>query len=86
VEVVSSLDPQNSPPLFITPVMDDPGLPAAYRGQDFTWRVQPQWEIVRSTDWISWFVFRKLPMESETVILWARDDLFPDARSSSEQP
>ena len=84
VKVVSALDPQTSPPLFITPVMDNPGLPAAYRGQDFTWRAQPQWEILQSTDWISWLVFRKLPVESETVILWARDDLFPDARSSGQ--
>ncbi len=84
VKVVSALDPQTSPPLFITPVMDNPGLPAAYRGQDFTWRAQPQWEITQSTDWISWLVFRKLPAESETIILWARDDLFPDARSSGQ--
>jgi hypothetical protein len=84
VKVVSALDPQTSPPLFITPVMDNPGLPAAYRGQDFTWRAQPQWEIAQSTDWISWLVFRKLPAESETIILWARDDLFPDARSSGQ--
>ena len=84
VGVVSSLDPQTSPPLFITPVMDNPGLPAAYRGQDFTWRSQPQWEIAQTTDWISWLVFRKLPAENETIILWARDDLFPDARTSGQ--
>ncbi|MBK9005960.1 MAG: hypothetical protein IPM31_03100 [Anaerolineae bacterium] len=84
VKVVSALDPQTSPPLFITPVMDNPGLPAAYRGQDFTWRAQPQWKIARSIDWLSWIVFRTLPAESETIILWARDDLFPDARSSGQ--
>ncbi|HQX15977.1 MAG TPA: hypothetical protein PLA27_06105 [Anaerolineales bacterium] len=84
VKVVSVLDPQSSPPLFITPVLDDPGLPAAYRGQDFTWRAQPQWEIAQTADWISWLVFRKLPAENETIILWARDDLFPDARTSGQ--
>ncbi len=84
VEVVSTLDPQTAPPIFLTPVMDDPGLPSAYRGQDFTWRIQPQWEFVQSADWISWFVFRNLPRETETVILWARDDLFPDARQGGQ--
>ncbi len=84
VEVASALDPQIAPPIVVTPVMDDLGLPSAYRGQDFTWRVQPQWEIVQNTDWIKWFVFRQLPMESETIILWARDDLFPDARPSGQ--
>ena len=82
VEVVSSLDPQIAPPIVITQVMDDLGLPSAYRGQDFTWRQTPQWEIIQSADWIKWFVFRQLPMENETIILWARNDLFPDARDS----
>jgi hypothetical protein len=83
VEVVSALDPQVAPPILITPVMESPGLPSAYRGQDFTWRQRPQWSIVQGTDWLKWFVFRQLPMESETVILWARDDLFPDAREGA---
>jgi hypothetical protein len=55
-------------------------LPAAYRGQDFTWRQTPQWAVTQNYDWINWLVFRKLPLENETIILWARDDLFPDAR------
>lgn len=80
LDVVSTLDPQIAPPLLITPIMNDPGLPSAYRGQDFIWRQRPQWEILQSTDWLKWIVFRQLPMESETIILWARDDLFPDAR------
>jgi hypothetical protein len=80
LEIVSTLDPQAAPPLLITPIMDDPGLPSAYRGQDFTWRQRPQWEILQGADWLKWIVYRQLPMDNETVILWARDDLFPDAR------
>lgn len=80
VEAVSALDPQVAPPLLITPILDDPGLPSAYRGQDFTWRQRPQWEILQGADWLKWIVYRQLPVENETVILWARDDLFPDAR------
>jgi hypothetical protein len=63
--------------------MEGPGLPSAYRGQDFTWRQRPQWEILQGGDWLKWFVFRQLPLENETVILWARDDLFPDAREGA---
>ncbi|MCC6298985.1 MAG: hypothetical protein IT314_06780 [Anaerolineales bacterium] len=84
VETVSVLDPQLAPPLLVTPLMDDPGLPSAYRGQDFIWRVQPQWANLQSPDWLKWFVFRDLPMENETIILWARDDLFPDAREDAQ--
>jgi hypothetical protein len=66
--------------------MEDLGLPSAYRGQDFAWRQTPLWQDIQNLDWISWLVFRKLPKEEETVILWARDDLFPDARETSQQP
>ena len=84
--VASTLDPQQAPPVVITPQMSDLGLPAAYRGQDFTWRQTPQWAVTQSYDWVNWLVFRKLPLENETLILWARDDLFPDARGSGSQP
>lgn len=84
VETVSVLDPQLAPPVVVTPLMDDLGLPSAYRGQDFTWRQQPQWANLQPPDWLKWFVFRELPMENETIILWARDDLFPDARQGAQ--
>ena len=82
VSMASTLDPQLAPPIVITPQMSDLGLPAAYRGQDFTWRQTPQWAVTQNYDWINWLVFRKLPLENETIILWARDDLFPDARAT----
>ncbi len=86
VEMVSTLDPQVAPPIVITPVMGDLGLPAAYRGQDFIWRQTPRWEEIQNPDWIRWLVFRQLPQEDETIVLWVRDDLFPDAREASQQP
>jgi hypothetical protein len=85
VDIVDTLNPQVAPPIVITPVMKDLGLPSAYRGQDFIWRQTPQWQDIKAPDWIRWLVFRQLPRESETVILWARDDLFPDARPNSKQ-
>lgn len=83
VEVIDTLDPQVAPSIVITPIMNDLALPAAYRGQDFTWRQTPQWDTAQNPDWLKWFVFRQLPMSNETIILWARDDLFPDARGSN---
>ena len=84
VEIVDEFNPQLAPPIVITPVMDDPGLPSAYRGQDFTWRQKPLWDSVKLPDWIRWLVFRQLPRDNETIILWVRDDLFPDARKASQ--
>jgi len=82
VTIVSTLDPQVAPPIVVTALMNDLALPSAYRGQDFMWRQTPQWEKAQSSDWLKWFVFRQLPVESEAIILWARDDLFPDARET----
>lgn len=86
VDVVSELNPQVAPPIVITPLMNDLGLPSAYRGQDFTWRQRPLWEGIKTPDWIRWLVFRQLPRDNEMIILWVRDDLFPDARETSQQP
>ena len=86
VEVVSTLDPQIAPPLVITPLMEDLGLPSAYRGQDFIWRQPVLWEGIRGPDWLRWLVYRQLPRENETIILWVRDDLFPDAHETNTTP
>ena len=86
VEVATTLDPLVAPPLVVTPLMDDLGLPSAYRGQDFTWRQGASWATLLPTDQLTWFVFHKVPLENETIILWARDDLFPDTRESTNTP
>lgn len=80
VEVVSELNPQVAPPIVITPIMNDLGLPSAYRGQDFIWRERPLWDQATASSWIRWLVFRQVPRDNETIILWVRNDLFPDAR------
>jgi hypothetical protein len=84
VQVVSVLDPLNAPPIIITPLMTELGLPSAYRGQDFTWRQPLVWDNVQAPDWVGWLVYRQLPRDTETIILWARDDMFPDARENTQ--
>ena len=84
VTVVSVLDPLDAPPIVITPLMGELELSSAYRGQDFTWRQPPSWNNIQAPDWIRWLVYRQLPRETETIILWVRDDLFPDARENTQ--
>ena len=87
VNFVSELSPQMAPPpIIVTPLMDDLGLTSAYRGQDFIWRQQPLWDTITIPDWIRWLVFRQLPRDNETILLWVRNDLFPDARETTQQP
>ncbi len=56
-------------------------LATSYRGQDFIWRVYPLWQEGFLFDWVKWITFRKIPQRSERVILWVRNDLFPDSSS-----
>ena len=76
-QVVTVLDPTASPALVVTPPMQDLQLAAAYRGQDFNWRQTPSWDVF-STYRMRWLTLRDLPQSSESLVLWARDDLFID--------
>jgi hypothetical protein len=78
VQVVDVLDPNTSPYFVVTPFQMDPVLVAAYRGQDFSWRLTPMWNTTLPADWIRWVTLREMPQDGETIILWARDDLFLD--------
>jgi hypothetical protein len=82
---VDALDPQSAPPLVITPPINDLKLAAAYRGEAFTWRQTVQFDSMQHPEWWRWLVSRQLPRQDEQVILWARDDLFPDARKQNSQ-
>ena len=79
--VVLALDPASFPEMIVTPLQADIGLASAYRGQDFTWRQSPTWELF-PTNYLNWLTYRELPSSSETLILWVRNDLFID----SQQP
>lgn len=78
-QLVTALEAASSPALVVTPPQQDPQLAASYRGQDFTWRQYPAWDTLSYYNIIHWFTMHELPVASETIILWARDDLFVDS-------
>ncbi|MBN1666434.1 MAG: glycosyltransferase family 39 protein, partial [Anaerolineales bacterium] len=49
----------------------------AYSGQDFVWREYPAWQGVLPPNWTGWLTDRVMPIESESLVIWARSDLFP---------
>jgi hypothetical protein len=73
---------QEAPAIVITSPFDDQDLAIVYRGQDFTWRREPFWDLVGSYEWIKWSVFREIPFDSEIIIVWVRNDLFIDTKQS----
>jgi hypothetical protein len=81
VTMAETLDVTSSPAFVITPPQDNPALASAYRGQDFGWRQTPSWSATLPKDWLRWITLREMPQNGETIILWARDDLFVDAPS-----
>ena len=78
VDVVTVLDPTNPSELVITPQSEQVGLAATYRGQDFVWRQVPDWTVANPARWL---VLREVPMQSEQIILWGRNDLFFDSQN-----
>ena len=58
-----------------------PELTSAYRGQDFTWRGYPSWDISLPADWLRWAMSHSVARGEEKIVLWTRSDIFVDARS-----
>jgi len=83
VVVAKSLDISSAPYFVITPLQDNPALSSAYRGQDFTWRRTPLWDVAAPQDWIRWTSLREMTQSGETIILWVRDDLFLDSKPTT---
>ena len=81
--VTGTLDAASSPDFVITPLQDNPTLASTYRGQDFAWRQTPLWNETLSQSWVRWVTLRQLPQSGETIILWARGDLFIDSTSNT---
>ena len=79
VSVVDKLDASTAPAIVITPLQDSVNLAASYRGQDFTWNQQTAWDSVNPNDWLRWIVLREMPQSYDTILLWARNDLFLDS-------
>jgi hypothetical protein len=76
-QFISTLAGRDMPPILITPQdQAAPDLAAAYRGQDFTWRVWPGWTGALPENFIDWLTFRQAPTANEQIILWVRGDIF----------
>ncbi len=69
---------ENAPLAAIAPAgASSPNPDVLYRGQDFRWRQGVQWEGALPPAAVRWFVFREAPVQTETLVLWLRGDLFP---------
>jgi len=67
----------SEPPIMIVPEDTQVASVSGYRGQDFILRSQPVWSLLTFPEWVNWIVRRIAPDQSEYLILFARNDLFP---------
>jgi len=65
------------PSVVITVKETQPVLAATYRGDGFILAQQPEWSLILPTEYLPWLVYHTAPQQTQSIILWARADLFP---------
>lgn len=72
-----SIPAQENAPVVLT-MRDAPfKFTDVYRGEGFVFERSVDWGSFQLTDWIAWFVHRKAITIDNSIVLWARADLFP---------
>jgi hypothetical protein len=82
---VSQLVSQTTPALIITPSANL-SLSVKYRGEPLVLQETGAWEKVSPSDLLKWFVYRQLPVQQSSVILWVRSDLMIDSQDTTTAP
>lgn len=77
-----SLPVGKEPSLVITDTQSTLQLGTSYTGQDFNWQIHPAWPLYSTQEWLSWLIYRKAPVQNQSIILWVRSDLFPGASNT----
>jgi hypothetical protein len=65
-----------TPSLLISSVNNPLTSAQLYRGQAIDWTATPNFASMTAKDWVDWFTFREVPLTTNKLILWARNDLF----------
>lgn len=84
-EFVQYLHPGAAPQIVITQANEELKLPASYRGQDFVSAAEVPWTLLTGKEWLRWVVFGDAPSQKSFVILWARNDLFPEGSTNNNE-
>jgi hypothetical protein len=87
-QILNSLDDPGFQPSVVIAWQSEqaPSLSATYRGQDFPWRITPGWQGILPPDFALWLAFRKAPVGQQSIVLWARSDLFPGGAELDTAP
>ena len=85
VQDVNVLASDASPALIITP-SGNLSLTAKYRGEPLVLHETGAWGQASTSDLLKWFIYRQLPLQQDSVILWVRSDLMIDSQDTAPTP
>ena len=85
VQDASLLAPDSTPALIITP-SGNLSLSVKYRGEPLVLYETGAWDKASSSDLLKWFIYRQLPLQQVSVILWVRSDLMIDSQNTAPAP
>jgi hypothetical protein len=75
----ADLAPDATPPMVISTI-DKLSLAAAYRGEALPLTEVADWDHATTTNWLTWLVYRQMPILRQEIILWVRSDLMLDSQ------
>ncbi len=82
VQDVSQLALDATPALIITP-SGNLSLSMKYRGEPLVLQETGVWDKVSPANFLKWFIYRQLPIQQSSVILWVRSDLMIDSQDTA---
>jgi hypothetical protein len=85
VQDANLLAPDSTPALIITP-SGNLSLSVKYRGEPLVLHETGAWDKSSSSDLLKWFIYRQLPLQQDSVILWVRSDLMIDSQNTAPTP
>lgn len=85
VTVVNQLDATSTPDLILSLPGTQVKLPSVYKGENFVLSETPVWDSLSTDGWFTWLAFRRIQVQKDLLVLWARDDLFVDTGQSQTQ-
>ncbi|MGA2505805.1 MAG: hypothetical protein ABSG01_17130, partial [Anaerolineales bacterium] len=74
-----------TPPMVISTI-DKLSLAADYRGEALPLTEVADWDHATTSNWLSWFVYRQMPILRQDIILWVRSDLMLDSQGLPTTP
>lgn len=83
-QFINVLPNLSNPQMIISRIDEQISMVDSYRGQDFTWSTKPVWSFLTNSEWETWFLSRRIPIEKQDpirIVLWVRNDLFPGSEN-----